>query len=318
MTKSIGKLAIIGQGLIGSSITRAVYEKRIANNVCVTDFSAKVRKRLLELGIGHAKIVDSNLDAVRDADVVIVCVPVGVVGKVAEEIGPALKKGAIVSDVGSVKAQIVSDMRPHLPEHVHLVPAHPLAGTEFSGPDSGMPRLFEKRWCILTPDEECDHDAVAKMKFFWEALGSEVEIMSPERHDHVLAITSHLPQLVAFSIFHTALQYEEATGAEVIKFSAGGFRDFTRIASSNPTIWRDIFLKNKEPFIKILRQFVNDIESLGNAIEEEDGKRLESMFSLSRRTRRKVIDKEHISVKPDPQDQEQLFPLARPYASDDW
>jgi cyclohexadieny/prephenate dehydrogenase len=318
MERKIKKLAILGQGLIGSSITRAVYERRLIANVTVTDASAKVRKRVVDLGLGHARVVHSNTEAVADADLVIACVPVGQIAAVAKEIGPHLKQGAMVSDVGSVKAPIVQDMQRYLPEHVDLVPAHPLAGTEFSGPDAGLPRLFVKRWCILTPDEHCDADAVSAVKSFWESLGSKVEIMSPLRHDYVLGITSHLPQLMAFSIFHTALRYEEKTDAEVIKFSAGGFKDFTRIASSNPTIWRDIFLKNKGPFLDILNQFIADLQECREAIEKEDGPTLEKMFSVSRRTRRKVIEKEHISVLPTEDEAREEHPLVRPYGSDEW
>jgi cyclohexadieny/prephenate dehydrogenase len=278
MENAIRNLAIIGQGLIGSSITRGVYERRLVPNVTVTDASEKVRKRVLELGLGHAKVVHTSADAVRDADLVIICVPVGQMADVVKDISPHLKRGAIVSDVGSVKAAVVEAVRPLLPDHVHLVPAHPLAGTEFSGPDAGMPRLFVKRWCILTPEKGCDAEAVDKVKAFWEGLGSEVEVMSPKRHDYVLTFTSHLPHLVAFSIFQTAGRYEEMSEAEVIKFSAGGFRDFTRIASSNPTMWRDIFLMNREPVLSVLRMFVDDLERLAEAIEAGDGDKLFSLF----------------------------------------
>ncbi|GIL01489.1 MAG: cyclohexadienyl dehydrogenase [Alphaproteobacteria bacterium] len=316
METIVGKLAIIGQGLIGSSITRAVYERRLVANVAVTDASKKVRKRVIELGLGHARVVHGSAEAVADADLVIVCVPVGQTASVITEICPHLKPGAIVSDVGSVKAEVVADVRPHLPDNVHLVPAHPLAGTEFSGPDAGMPRLFVKRWCILTPEKDCDPQAVALVRRFWEGLGSTVEVMSPKRHDYVLAYTSHLPHLVAFSIFQTALRYEEMSEAEVIKFSAGGFRDFTRIASSNPTMWRDIFLKNREPVLAVLRMFVGDLERLAEAIDDGDGEKLERLFSLSRSTRRKVIEKEHISVQPSEEEKQVEYPLARPYSSD--
>jgi len=318
MTGTIGKLAIIGQGLIGSSITRAVYERRLVAQVCVTDASEKVRKRVLELGLGHAKVVETAQEAVHDADLVIICVPVGQIANVAKDIIPFLKDGAIISDVGSVKVAVVEDIRANLPEGVHLVPAHPLAGTEFSGPDAGMPRLFVKRWCILTPEGDCDDAAIERVKAFWEGLGSTVEVMSPERHDYVLAFTSHLPQLVAFSIFQTAIRYEEKSEAEVMKFSAGGFRDFTRIASSNPTMWRDIFLKNREPVLSVLKMFVDDLEGLAEAIETGDGDTLLKLFSSSRITRRKVIEKEHISVQPDDDEKQIDYPLVRPYASDDW
>ncbi|MGI9399636.1 MAG: prephenate dehydrogenase/arogenate dehydrogenase family protein [Rhizobiaceae bacterium] len=318
MKRVIKKLAVIGQGLIGSSITRAVYKNGAAEEIAVTDISGDVRQRVKELGIGQSRVCATAAKTARDADLVIACVPVGQLGEVAAEIAPSLKPGAILSDVGSVKSVAIRDMQPQLPEGVHLVPAHPLAGSEFYGPDSGMPRLFEDKWCILTPAEGCDPHAVEITRKFWQALGSHVEIMSADRHDHVLSLTSHLPQLIAYSIFHTALRYEEEMQAEVIKYSAGGFRDFTRIASSNPSMWRDIFLMNKEPCLASLRQFMADLEACAEAIEKEDGERLLELFSTSRTTRRKVIEKEHVSVQASRKNKgRKAPPLLRPYASDD-
>ena len=316
MAPVIGKLAIIGQGLIGSSITRGVFERDLVREVTVTDASSRVRKRLLELGLGHAKVVDSNIEAARDADLVIGCVPVAAYGELTREIGPHLKTGAIISDVGSVKESVVADTLNHLPDNVHFIPAHPLAGTEFSGPDAGMPKLFVNRWCILTPPEGADEKAVNTMRLFWEGLGSQVEIMTPKRHDYALAITSHLPHLVAFSIFHTALAQERETGSPVIQFSAGAFKDFTRIASSNPVMWRDIFLKNKKPILHMFRRLIADMEACAMAIENDDAQGLEALISQSRSTRRKVIEKEHISLRPD-EDQDKLEDtLFRPYSSE--
>lgn len=317
MAKLFEKIAIIGQGLIGSSLTRAIYEKKLSNNISITDSSNKVRKRLLELGLGAAKVVNTNGEAVKDADLVIACVPVGLFSDLTKEIAPFLKSGAILSDVGSVKKSILEDVTPHLPEDIHLVPAHPLAGAETSGPDAGLPKLFANRWCILTPDELTDKSAIKSVTKFWEALGSKVEIMSAERHDQVLAVTSHLPQLIAYSIFHTALAQEEKSGLPVIQFSAGGFKDFTRIASSNPTLWRDIFIKNKNAMLEIFEHFKTDAEACIEAIREEDGEKLEALFSKSRITRRRVIDKEHISLLPDEPDNEIADTLFRPYASGD-
>ena len=313
---AIRKLAIIGQGLIGSSITRAVYERKLARELMVTDASSRVRARVLELGLGHARVMATATEAVRDADLVVVCVPVGSFAHVAAEVAPVMKSGAILSDVGSVKAAMVEEALPLLPQGIHFVPAHPLAGTEFSGPDAGLPRLFVNRWCILTPPEGTDPGAVARVKGFWEGLGSTVEVMSPIRHDYALALTSHLPHLVAFSIFHTALAQEQKTGSPVIQFSAGAFRDFTRIASSNPVMWRDIFLKNKGPILDVFRKFIADLEGLAEAIEENDGERLESMFSTSRQTRRKVIEKEHISLAPQEPRDDLADTIFRPYSSD--
>ncbi len=316
MAQVIGKLAVIGQGLIGSSITRAAVERGIARELVVTDGSDKVRKRVRELGLGEARVVETSLEAVDDADLVVICVPVGQIAEVALEVAPKMKPGAILSDVGSVKAAIVDAVKPGLPETVALVPAHPLAGTEFSGPEAGLPGLFINRWCILTPPEGTDAAAVQKAVAFWEALGSKAEIMTPEHHDYVLSITSHLPHVAAYSIFHTALKFEREANADVIKFSAGGFRDFTRIASSNPGMWRDIFLANQGPVLDILRRFMGDLEAFANAIEAGDGETLEKLLSTSRLTRRKVIEKEHISLQPKPDSMKTDRALARPYSSD--
>ena len=317
MSPVIGRLAIIGQGLIGSSITRAVYERKLARETVITDADPKVRKRLLELGLGEARVVDTATEAADGADMVIGCVPVRAYGEVVAEIAPVLKPGAILSDVGSVKQGIVEECLPLVPDGVHFVPAHPLAGTEFSGPDAGLPRLFADRWCILTPPEGVDEAAIRTAGKFWEAMGSKVEVMSPARHDTALAITSHLPHLAAFSIFHTALAQEEADHSPVIQFSAGAFKDFTRIASSNPVMWRDIFLMNREPVLKALRNFIADMEACAKAIETGDGDTLEKLFSVSRSTRRKVIEKEHISQQPKKPKGALKDTLFRPYSQGD-
>ncbi len=316
MAPVVRRLAVIGQGLIGSSITRAVYECGAASEIVVTDQSEKVRQRVRDLGLGEAKVVDSAEEAAADSDLVIICVPVSQIAAVATAVLPAMKAGAILSDVGSVKASVAEAIEPVLPEGIALVPAHPLAGTELSGPDAGLPDLFINRWCILTPGQQADPAAVETAKAFWEALGSKAEIMSPIQHDFVLSITSHLPHLAAYSIFHTALKYEKKLDSEVIKFSAGSFRDFTRIASSNPSMWRDIFLGNKAPVLEILRAFIQDLEAFSAAIEQEDAEKLEYLLSTSRLTRRKIIEKEHISVQPKPDKLKSKRPLPRPYSSD--
>lgn len=320
MQQPIENLAIIGQGLIGSSIARAVYERRLARQLVVTDVSPKVRKRVFELGIGGSKVVDTNAAAVAEADMVIACVPVSQIGTLAREIGSHLRHGAIFSDVGSTKASVIRDVQPHIPPHAHFVPAHPLAGTERSGPDSGLAHLFVDRWCILTPPDDANPAAIKRVAAFWESLGSRVEIMTAMNHDYALAITSHLPHLLAFTIFHTALSRESSTNSEVIKFSAGGFRDFTRLASSNPTMWRDIFLNNKDAVLDTLKQFNADLAALTKAIEHEDGQKLVDYFSKSRLTRRKVIEKEHISVTADNRSQKTQHrkPLVGPYGSEEY
>ncbi|MGB6908171.1 MAG: prephenate/arogenate dehydrogenase family protein, partial [Methyloceanibacter sp.] len=259
------KIAIIGLGLIGSSIARAARAQGAVGSIVASAHSPQTRKRVVELGLAD-RVTDTNADAVEGADLVIVCVPVGVCGAVAKEIGPHLTAGAIVSDVGSVKNSVVRDMGPHLPSNVHFVPAHPVAGTEHSGPDAGFAELFENRWCILTPPEGTDPQAVDKLAAFWRLLGAKVETMTPEHHDIVLAITSHIPHLIAYNIVGTAYDVENVTQSEVIKFSAGGFRDFTRIAASDPVMWRDVFLNNKEAVLEMLGRFSEDLAALQRMI----------------------------------------------------
>ena len=248
------RMALVGMGLIGSSIARAAKAQNAVRSVVATARSPATRRRVAELGIAD-QVVEDNVAAVEGADLVIVCIPVGACGAVAKEIGPHLAPGAIVSDVGSVKGSVVRDMAPHLPANVHFVPAHPVAGTEHSGPDAGFAELFIDRICILTPPEGADADAVARLTALWESFGAQVETMSPDHHDLVLAVTSHLPHLIAYTIVGTAYDLREVTRSEVLKFSAGGFRDFTRIAASDPTMWRDIFLANKEAVLEMLGTF---------------------------------------------------------------
>jgi cyclohexadieny/prephenate dehydrogenase len=291
-------LAIIGPGLIGSSIMRAARARGAVRRIVATSRSPKTRKRVAELGIAD-EVVETNAAAVDGADLVIVCVPVGVCGAVAEEIGPHLKAGAIVSDVGSVKGAIVRDMGAHLPKTVHFVPAHPVAGTEHSGPDAGFAELFEGRWCILTPPEGTDKGAVERLAAFWHLLGANVETMTPEHHDLVLAITSHLPHLIAYTIVGTADELQTVTRSEVLKFSAGGFRDFTRIAASDPVMWRDVFLANKEGVLEMLGRFNEDVAALTKAIRRGDGEALFEHFTRTRAIRRGVIEAGQDTQAPD-------------------
>ncbi|HKQ55532.1 MAG TPA: prephenate/arogenate dehydrogenase family protein [Methyloceanibacter sp.] len=282
-------LALIGVGLIGSSIARAARAHGAVRQIVTTARSAKTRQRVAELGIAD-KVVETNVDAVKDADLVIVCIPVGVCGAVAKEIGPHLQPGATVSDVGSVKSSVIRDMGAHLPKTVHFVPAHPVAGTEHSGPDAGFAELFEGRWCILTPPEGTDAEAVDRLAAFWRLIGAKVEIMSAEHHDLVLAITSHVPHLIAYNIVGTAADMEEVTQSEVVKFSAGGFRDFTRIAASDPVMWRDVFLNNKEAVLEMLGRFSEDLAALQRMIRWDDGEALEALFTRTRAIRRGIIE----------------------------
>jgi cyclohexadieny/prephenate dehydrogenase len=283
------RVALIGFGLIGGSIARAAKLQGLAAEIVTTARSEKTRARVRELGIVDA-VVESNVEAAEGADLVILCIPVGACGAVAREIAAVLKPGAVVSDVGSVKAAVVRDMAPHLPKTAHFVPAHPVAGTEHSGPDSGFAELFINRWCILTPPEGTDPAAVERLRAFWAGLGARVETMTPEHHDLVLAITSHLPHLIAYTIVGTADELAQVTESEVIKFSAGGFRDFTRIAASDPTMWRDVFLANKEAVLEMLGTFNEDLSKLTRAIRRGDGEALFEHFARTRAIRRGIVE----------------------------
>jgi cyclohexadieny/prephenate dehydrogenase len=262
-------------------------------------------------------VVESNAAAAEGADLVIVCIPVGACGEVAKQIGPHLIKGATISDVGSVKGAIVHDMGPHLPDGVHFVPAHPVAGTEHSGPDSGFAELFINRWCILTPPKGVDAAATEKLKAFWSALGARVEVMDADHHDRVLAITSHLPHLIAYTIVGTADELEQVTSSEVMQYSASGFRDFTRIAASDPTMWRDVFLTNKDAVLDMLGTFNEDLSKLTRAIRRGDGDALFEHFTRTRAIRRGIIQIGQDSPAPDfGRPRENLPPVPKPYAEE--
>ena len=292
------RIALIGFGLIGGSIARGARAQGLVGEIVATARSEKTRARVVELGLAD-RVVETNAEAVKDADLVILGIPVGACGAVAEEIAAHLAPGAIVSDVGSVKGAIVKEMAPHLPPHVHFVPAHPVAGTEHSGPDSGFAELFINRWCILTPPEGTDAGAVEKLRTFWAGLGARVETMTPDHHDLVLAITSHLPHLIAYTIVGTADELAQVTSSEVIKFSAGGFRDFTRIAASDPTMWRDVFLSNKEAVLEMLGTFNEDLSKLTRAIRRGDGEALFEHFTRTRAIRRGIVETGQDSAAPD-------------------
>jgi len=294
----VGRLAIIGLGLIGSSIARAARRRNVAATIVAADADAAVRARVAELGIVD-EVAQTLAQAVGGADLVILCVPVGADGSVAEEMAPHLKLGAVVSDVGSVKAAVIAAVAPLLPTGVALIPAHPVAGTEQSGPDAGFDSLFLHRWCIVTPPEEADARALALVRVFWEALGSNVATMSPAHHDLVLAITSHVPHLIAYNIVGTVADLEEATRSEVLKFSAGGFRDFTRIAASDPTMWRDVFLHNKDAVLEMLGRFNEDLTALQRMIRRGDGDGLFDLFTRTRAIRRGIVAQGQETAAPD-------------------
>ncbi|WP_416899102.1 MAG: prephenate/arogenate dehydrogenase family protein [Minwuia sp.] len=283
------RLCLIGIGLIASSIAHAARENGLAETiVCATPDPAH-RKTALELSLVEEAFA-SNAEAVRGADLVILCTPPGAMGGIAHEIAGELAEGTIVSDVGSVKEKIVEAVGPVLPAHARFVPAHPIAGTENSGPAAGFASLFRNRWTIITPNGHADADSVARVRSFWEGMGALVEEMDAKHHDQVLAITSHIPHLIAYNIVGTADDLEAVTKSEVIKFSAAGFRDFTRIAASDPTMWRDVFLNNREAVLEMLGRFSEDLTALQRAIRWGDGETLFNLFTRTREIRRAIID----------------------------
>lgn len=283
------KVALLGIGLIGSSMAHAMRRAGAAGHIA--GYASRAETLEIAGRIGFADSLTSDVtEAVKGADLIVLATPVGTFAGLAEAIAPHLKAGAILSDVGSVKSAVVRDVGPHVPDGVHFIPAHPIAGTEQSGPAAGFAELFDGRWCILTPPPESNSEAVEKLKHFWEVLGSQVEVMEPRRHDLVLAITSHLPHLIAYNIVGTADDLETVTQGEVIKFSAGGFRDFTRIAASDPTMWRDIFINNREAVLEVLGRFSEDLSHLQRAIRWGDADTLFNLFTRTRAIRRSIID----------------------------
>jgi cyclohexadieny/prephenate dehydrogenase len=312
------RLALIGMGLIGSSIARAARAQGAAKSIVATAQSAATRRRVAELGLAD-QVVETNVAAVEGADLVVLCIPVGACGTVAGEISSHLAPLATVSDVGSVKGAVLRDMSPHIPAGVHFVPAHPVAGTEHSGPDAGFAELFVNRWCILTPPADADPAAVERLAAFWRLLGANVEKMSAEHHDLVLGITSHLPHLIAYTIVGTADELGQVTRSEVLRFSAGGFRDFTRIAASDPTMWRDIFLANRDAVLEMLGRFHEDLAALTRAIRHGDGETLFNQFSRTRAIRRGIVEIGQDSAIPDfgrPHPDLPHEQLPRPYSAE--
>ncbi len=285
----IDKITIIGMGLIGSSIARNIQQNKLANTLVAADRNEEVCEKVAELGIADI-VTDDLVRGVEDSDMVILCVPVGAMSTVVELIAPYLKDGAILTDTGSVKESVINSIKPFCRSDIEIVPAHPIAGTEFSGPEAGFAELFDQRWCILTPLPETSIKAVEKVTKLWEGCGSIVEIMDAKHHDLVLGVTSHLPHLIAYTIVGTANDLEDDIKSEVIKYSASGFRDFTRIAASDPTMWRDVFLNNKESVLEILQRFTEDLTSLQRAIRKGDGDYLYKSFDDTRAIRKEVID----------------------------
>jgi len=294
-----GRIALIGIGLIGSSLARSINKYSLSEHISIYSRSPETLKKACDLKLGDSYHRDPA-QAVKNADLVIICTPMGAYTTVAQAIAPGLKMGAIVSDVGSSKRSVFSDLNPYLPDGIHLVPAHPVAGTADSGPESGFSELFKGHWCIITPLETTDPTAVTKVKNLWIRCGMMVEIMDASRHDHVLAITSHLPQLISYTIVGTVADLQDDLKSEVTKFAAGGLRDFTRIAASDPTMWRDVCLKNKDAVLDVLGRFMEDLTALQRAIRRGQGDLLEDSFSSAREIRRRVIEakQDFINVKP--------------------
>jgi len=291
------RVALIGLGLIGSSLGHAMKRGGLAGEIVGSARSEATCGRALEIGfIDRAEA--SAADAVKGADLVVLCTPVGAVGTVAAGIASHLAPGAILTDVGSVKASLVEDVSPFVPDGVHFIPGHPIAGTEQSGPDAGFPELFDGRWCILTPVDGTDPEMVAKLSRFWEACGSKIDVMDAKHHDLVLAITSHLPHLIAYNIVGTADDLETVTKSEVIKYSAGGFRDFTRLAASDPTMWRDVCLNNRDAILEMFGRFSEDLAAMQRAIRWGDGDALFDLFTRTRDIRRSIVDAGQESAAP--------------------
>ncbi|MEP2703496.1 MAG: prephenate/arogenate dehydrogenase family protein [Roseibium sp.] len=292
------RMALIGIGLIGSSLAQVARERGLVKEISITTRSSETLQRAEELGLGDSYSQDAAV-AVEGADLVILCAPVGANESIAKWIAPSLKKGAILTDAGSTKGSVIEQVGPHVPDGVHFVPGHPLAGTEKSGPDAGFPTLFDERWCILTPPDGTDQAAIDKLTSFWQGCGSNVDIMDAKHHDLVLAIVSHLPHLIAYNIVGTADDLETVTKSEVIKYSASGFRDFTRLAASDPTMWRDVCLNNKDAILEMLARFSEDLSALQRAVRWGDGDMLFDLFTHTRGVRRSIIDAGQETDAPD-------------------
>ncbi len=298
MSQIYDRVALIGLGLIASSMFWAIKRAGLAGEVTGYARSEATRETARQIGLCD-RVCETAQEAVEGADLVVLCVPVGAMGPVAQQIAPVLKPGATVSDVGSVKRHVIDAVSPHIPDGVHFIPAHPLAGTEHSGPESGFAELFDNRWCLLVPVEDSDPDAIARLRALWEGLGSNVDEMDAAHHDLVLAVTSHAPHLIAYTMVGVADDLRRVTDTEVIKYSAAGFRDFTRIAASDPTMWRDVFLTNKDATLEILGRFTEELFALQRAIRTGDGEQLFDYFTRTRAIRRGIIDAGQDTDAPD-------------------
>ena len=296
------RVAFIGFGLIGSSLARVIKRDGLARHIVASARTQQTLDTALRLGIADSVATDPA-EAVRDADLVVICTPVSTYGVIAKQIAANLAPGTIITDVGSVKASVIKAVTPHLPDGVHFVPGHPIAGTENSGPESGFDTLFENHWFLITPPPGTDPAAIERVAELWRRAGSNIEVMDPVHHDHVLAITSHVPHLIAYAIVGTATDLEDQLKSEVIKYSAGGFRDFTRIAASDPVMWRDVFLNNREAVLEMLGRLSEDLSGLQRAIRVGDGETLERLFTRTQEIRRGVVEAgQHIAPAPKDED----------------
>ena len=292
------KVCIIGCGLIGSSLARAIKKNNLAKEIVSSNRSDLTNKKVVELNIVNQSSSDTK-KMVNNSDLIIIATPLSAYGEVILKIKDALKKGAILTDVGSVKEKVLNVVEENLPDNVSWIPSHPIAGTEESGPESGFAELFKNRWCIITPSKRTkDHD-INLLKNFWEKIGSKVDIMDVKQHDYILSITSHIPHLIAYNIVNTSINLQDEKKSNIVKFSAGGLRDFTRIAASNPIMWRDVFIQNKNNNSKIITKFIENLEDLKKAIENEDGKKLEEIFIKTKKIREDIIEAGQDVTKPD-------------------
>lgn len=298
MSQVYDRVALIGLGLIASSMFWAIKRAGLAGEVTGYARSQETRDTARRIGLCD-RVCDTAREAVEGADLVVLCVPVGAMGQVAADLAPALKPGATISDVGSVKRAVIDAVAPHIPSGVHFIPAHPLAGTEHSGPESGFESLFDNRWCLLVPDNGADEQAIVALQQLWQGMGAKVERMDPDHHDLVLAVTSHAPHLIAYTMVGVADDLSRVTDSEVIQYSAAGFRDFTRIAASDPTMWRDVFLANKDATLEILGRFTEELFALQRAIRRGDGAHLHDYFTRTRQIRRGIIEAGQDTDAPD-------------------